>query len=497
VKTALLQGISLFKDPTSFLTCPLFTLAAALAMQTAPSKLFFPQFQSKKRSADIASDVEELSLVELLEADDSPVSLQAPTTSGKRTVPGAQAYVNRLLVRVRQVAQERQIRLTSGLTSHSFRRGAAMHANNGSVAEKWIIERGGWELSRVNKAFGYMLGSTQADQNVSRVLSGWSPKKGARLPSLHALEQPIRARASKFQALLFTNPMAVADTALNLDEDVAECLFAALLMHYPDLLLLAETTALVSRMREAMVVRAIGEAEVIAWSAAIRLAFDPPPEQTTPPEETSDIAALFELVKHQSKQLDVQILQNKRLEERMLAIETHLRMQVGDQTPGAQPDADQQATQPTPQQGSRALRPKKKGSQSLSAVWFEWFTSEPRVYTSRSVKKTTLYEFRHAVGYMMLFLPTGFALDEASDAFKSEVLNAGITAQDNTLAFLKTNGSSALAVGTVIKALRKLHKEGQLDLHVTQFHERVNSGSIVDPTPASALPAFIRLQPKP
>jgi hypothetical protein len=172
-------------------------------------------------------------------------------------------------------------------------------------------------------------------------------------------------------------------------------------------------------------------------------------------------------------------------------------MQVGDQTPGAQPDADQQATQPTPQQGSRALRPKKKGSQSLSAVWFEWFTSEPRVYTSRSVKKTTLYEFRHAVGYMMMFLPTGFALDEASDAFKSEVLNAGITAQDNTLAFLKTNGSSALAVGTVIKALRKLHKEGQLDLHVTQFHERVNSGSIVDPTPASALPAFIRLQPKP
>ncbi|OWY91629.1 hypothetical protein PHMEG_00039708, partial [Phytophthora megakarya] len=77
--------------------------------------------------------------------------------------------------------------------------------------------------------------------------------------------------------------------------------------------------------------------------------------------------------------------------------------------------------------------------QSLPAVWFEWLTSEPRVYSSRSV----------------------------------------------------------LAVGTVIKALRNLHKVEKLDLHIAQFHERVNTESIVDPTPASARPAFIRLQPQP
>ena len=350
MRTALLQGISLFKDPNSFITCPLFTLAAALAMQTAPSKRFFPQFRSKKRSTDIAGDVDELSLIELLEIDDGDsVPLQAPTTSVSGSVPGAQAYVNRLLTRVRQVAQERQIRLTSGLTSHSFRRGAAMHANDGSVAENWIIERGGWQLDRVNKAFGYMLGTTQADQNVSRVLSGWSPKKGARLPSLHALEQPLRDRATKFQALIFTNSMAFADTALNLDEDVAECLVATLLMHYPDLLLLAETSALVSRMREAMTTQALGEAEVLAWSAAIRLAFDATPEKTSPPEGASEIAAVLELVKHQSKQIEVQILQNKRLEERMLAIEMQLRAQMDEQTPSTRHGADQ-APVPTPQQ---------------------------------------------------------------------------------------------------------------------------------------------------
>ncbi|KAG3070876.1 hypothetical protein PI125_g22882 [Phytophthora idaei] len=42
-----------------------------------------------------------------------------------------------------------------------------MHINNGTVAENWIIERGGWQLDLVNKAFGYMLGTTQADEQFS------------------------------------------------------------------------------------------------------------------------------------------------------------------------------------------------------------------------------------------------------------------------------------------------------------------------------------------
>ncbi|EGZ12841.1 hypothetical protein PHYSODRAFT_513602, partial [Phytophthora sojae] len=134
---------------------------------------------------------------------------------------------------------------------------------------------------------------------------------------------------------------------------------------------------------------------------------------------------------------------------------------------------------------------KKKGSQSLSALWYEWFTAEPRVYASRSVKKTTQHEFRHAVGYMMLFLPNGFALDVAASAFKNEVLNMGQQAQANALAFLKANGSPALAAGTALKALRKLHKTGKLDALITDFHERVTNGATVDPPPAAALPTVV------
>ncbi|KAG3082964.1 hypothetical protein PI124_g16634 [Phytophthora idaei] len=132
-------------------------------MQT-PCKRMFPQFQNKKRSSANVEDLQELALVELLETDDDHTSLQESSSSANPSPPGAQAYVSRLSVRVKENAKLQSIRRTPGLTSHSFRRRGAMHANNGTVAENWIMERGGWQLDRVNKAFGYMLGTTQADQ---------------------------------------------------------------------------------------------------------------------------------------------------------------------------------------------------------------------------------------------------------------------------------------------------------------------------------------------
>ncbi|KAG2786042.1 hypothetical protein Pcac1_g4350 [Phytophthora cactorum] len=96
---------------------------------------------------------------------------------------------------------------------------------------------------------------------------------------------------------------------------------------------------------------------------------------------------------------------------------------------------------------------------------------------------------------MMLFLPTGLALDASSPAYKDEVLALGKKAQENALGFLKAHGSSAVAGGTALKALRQLHKQGKLDGQIAQFHELVDNGVVVDPTPPSTLPTFIRLRP--
>ncbi|KAE9276318.1 hypothetical protein PR003_g29096 [Phytophthora rubi] len=106
-----------------------------------------------------------------------------------------------------------------------------------------------------------------------------------------------------------------------------------------------------------------------------------------------------------------------------------------------------------------------------------------------------MYEYKHITGYLMIFLPMGFALDTSSPAYKSEVLELGDKAQQNVLTFLKSHGSSAVAAGTALKALRQMQKLGKLDNLIAQFHERLDRGDAVDPTQLAALPAFIRLKP--
>ncbi|KAG4048180.1 hypothetical protein PC123_g16498 [Phytophthora cactorum] len=95
----------------------------------------------------------------------------------------------------------------------------------------------------------------------------------------------------------------------------------------------------------------------------------------------------------------------------------------------------------------------------------------------------------------MLFLPRDLALDASSLDYKYEVLTLGKKAQENALGFLKAHGSSAVAGGTALEALRRLHKQGKLDEQIAQFHELVDNGVVVNPTPPSALPTFIRLRP--
>ncbi|POM71853.1 Hypothetical protein PHPALM_11529 [Phytophthora palmivora] len=81
----------------------------------------------------------------------------------------------------------RKRKLTPDLTSHSFRRRAAMHANDGGLVQDWITKPS-------EKAFAYMLGTAQADQKVAYVLSGLKPKDGANHSSLRSVEEPNLSR---------------------------------------------------------------------------------------------------------------------------------------------------------------------------------------------------------------------------------------------------------------------------------------------------------------
>ncbi|OWZ00829.1 hypothetical protein PHMEG_00027900 [Phytophthora megakarya] len=204
-----------------------------------------PLIPTKNTKLRHPQDLEELSLVELLEADDIVAAQETSGPQPKRSVPGAQAYVNRLLVRVMENSKLQNVRLTPKHTSHSFRRGGAMHANDGTVAENWIIERGGWQQDRVKKAFEYMLGMTQADQQVSRALSQgqhtFAIARSTRTAGVHP--------RSKAPEPPLANTMLSDDETLNLDEDVADVLLATLLMHFPDVLHLSERCPLIEKIQ--------------------------------------------------------------------------------------------------------------------------------------------------------------------------------------------------------------------------------------------------------
>ncbi|POM64794.1 LOW QUALITY PROTEIN: Hypothetical protein PHPALM_19623 [Phytophthora palmivora] len=285
-KTALLQGISLFKDPMNFLSCPVFALAAALLMQTASCKRLFLQFIINKREAVCVENVAELSLVELLETDEENTPLQAENnTPPTSRCPGAQDYVNRLLSTIKDIAQTKQVKLTPDLTSHSFR-------------------RGGWQLDRANKTFAYILGTAKADQKVAR---------------LRALEEPNLSSALKLQALLYADTLGFADPTLNLDEELAEGFTAILVMHYPDMLLLADSSAFIVGMRESLVALAIGEAEMLRCDPA---SIHTVAGTTESYDCSTQYTALDDLLKKHSEPINILILQNKRIEERLLAVET-------------------------------------------------------------------------------------------------------------------------------------------------------------------------------
>ncbi|KAG2795775.1 hypothetical protein PC129_g4728 [Phytophthora cactorum] len=229
-----------------------------------------------------------------------------------------------------------------------------------------------------------------------------------------------------------------------------------------------------------MAERSIGEAEVLAWSSTIRRVFMPPQElkplHSPARGDTDQIAVLLEHVQRQTEKIEILILQTKRLEERLLAVDHHMHVPgtTTTQDPSSGVASSSSAvSHSTGHATPKVARAEKKGSQSLAAIWFEWFTAEPRVYASPAVKKTTLYEFRHITGNMMLFLPVGLALNAFSPAYKDEVLALGKKA---------LSGSS-----------RRTDRQ-RLQV-IAQFHELVDNSVVVDPTPPSALPTFIRLRP--
>ncbi|POM67940.1 Hypothetical protein PHPALM_15960 [Phytophthora palmivora] len=127
--------------------------------------------------------------------------------------------------------------VTSNMTSHSLRRGAAAYANAcPKLAIQWISTRGAWLLESLTNAFAYIGTTTCEDQSVGKGLAGYdAPDLPVVTPTIDDFQQ--RLSVAEFGQLiplrdeLFQHVLGSTDTQYNVPLDVVDTIFAALLMH--------------------------------------------------------------------------------------------------------------------------------------------------------------------------------------------------------------------------------------------------------------------------
>uniref|UniRef100_H3GYX2 Tyr recombinase domain-containing protein n=1 Tax=Phytophthora ramorum TaxID=164328 RepID=H3GYX2_PHYRM len=155
MKTSEEQSLSLFPG-TDFTTCPMIAIALALMMQTAPSPDVIDNLLELPGQAPISLSPY-VPLLETLNHPTDTTGLDAPSTGGAETTPTIYSHVNRVLNRIAAGVKV-------ALTSHSFRRGGAQHANGGGeLTARWIFDRGAWNMSTTNKGFNYIFNTSKED----------------------------------------------------------------------------------------------------------------------------------------------------------------------------------------------------------------------------------------------------------------------------------------------------------------------------------------------
>ncbi|OWY94751.1 hypothetical protein PHMEG_00035433, partial [Phytophthora megakarya] len=276
VKTAEEQGFTLVPDK-DFLTCPLFTMSVALAMQKAPYPQLLDQLPALAPQFVEALDPG-APLHELLAAD--PASLQIavvpsaapPSLDGKRGDEGVHTHVNRLLKQITGPAGA-----LLGLTSHSFQRGGAQHANgDDGFAAQWSFDRGAWDMTKINKAFAYITNTAREDRTMARVLSGWRADHSPSVMDIDEIDHTTREHLEHLQALLYSSCTGLKDSRLNVSSKVCSSLIAHLVRYYHHVKALAPEAPIAMRVEECMAAAGITTADMLAWSVALSEAATPP-----------------------------------------------------------------------------------------------------------------------------------------------------------------------------------------------------------------------------
>lgn len=488
-KTSEEQGLSLYPDQHSYVTCPLHAIGMALVMQSFPSNslLQLPMLiDSVEQAAAPASSG--ITLVEALECcydDEGEPGTAASSTSEKRqtTAPlKMQGYVNRVV----KAASERQARAnpTASLSSHSFRRGGAQYANrDASLSAQWIFDRGSWNMSATNKAFAYVVNTTSEDMKVSKVLSDWKSNDNPVIASFSAFDSTSRKKIDGVMWTLFSSSLGFEDRSLNVDRRVADLLCATLIRHFPEFNARHDASPYVVRVRECLAANNVSMSEMLAWSVQLGRQHGSKTVQGT--SKTDEKFTREEKLINQQNIIISELLNsNRELYARLAALE-HA------QGPAAavRSEEEQQEAQDAKATSGAELKRRRALPMSASSMWFEWYTKVPRLWDvceSRQYKSTS----KQVVAYMKLFLPRGFVFDPSSATYCDDVMRLGKEAEGNMTDHLRSLGINRKFGSGLLKQLRELHQQGQLDTKIREYLIRVKVGRIADPAPKETQDMF-------
>ncbi|KAH9086828.1 hypothetical protein Ae201684P_000246 [Aphanomyces euteiches] len=112
---------------------------------------------------------------------------------------------------------------------------------------------------------------------------------------------------------------------------------------------------------------------------------------------------------------------------------------------------------------------KKRRGESImpSAMWFEWFTLEPRPWSQvdhhNHQSRQRRSDMKLLVDFVRLFINGGYRLHENSAGYRDDALTA------------------------CLKHLRELHSAGALNAHIKQFDLLFRARLIEDPSPSSTI----------
>ncbi|KUF77820.1 hypothetical protein AM587_10007462 [Phytophthora nicotianae] len=380
VKTSEAQGLSLFPD-ADFSTCPLLAVALALSVQAAPSPALIDNLpdQVLQTPTSLSPDVP---LVELLNAPPSTsgLSMPVPPPSRAGTAPTVYAHVNRVLGRVCLGAG-----VSAALTSHSFRRGGAQHANGcEKMTARWIFDRGSWNLSIPNKGFNYIFNTSREDHMIAKVLSGYKPSAAVHLQDLSSFDADTLDSIARFQRVLFAACYQLE--AFNINRKVLDVLTACLVRHYPVLKDLNPKSPAVNRLETCVAHAGRTLADLLAWSAHLAKARSPckeSEEPATPPRKhesnSTEPSQEQKIIENQAAVIKHLIKNSKRQDAHMDMLEAKIN---GD--PVAATHKRNRQDEDTADVSEPKKKQRRGSATHLHAIWFTWYAQEPRWYENQT-----------------------------------------------------------------------------------------------------------------